>query len=170
MLMLHCASSIVGPSANASEIPGAVSNARRRITDPAEGLIRRVYKHSPKRFRVIIDQLTNKPRAPAAAFELRMADPTRPDKKVDEALSVNVQSSLEAAGLGLTWGMDPERFYAVRVTVADCHNEGLTAFHDPVPDNPHHGVPGNPSTMDRSGTWQEFSQRIQMNTNASSML
>jgi len=30
-------------------------DAALRITEPAEGLIRRVYKHSPKRFRPIVD-------------------------------------------------------------------------------------------------------------------
>jgi hypothetical protein len=116
-----------------------VGDAKRRISDSAEGLIRRVYRHSPRRFRPIIDQLTGRPRAPAAAFELRMADPAKPEKTVDEALSVNVQSSLAAAGLDLTWGMDASRFYAVRITVGDCHANGLEAFFDPVPDNPHHG-------------------------------
>ncbi len=73
-----------------------------RITDATEGLIRRVYKHSPKRFRPVIVQLTQRPRAPAAAFELRLP-------------------------------------VAVRLTVGDCDANGLEAFADPVPGNPHHG-------------------------------
>ena len=52
---------------------------------------------------------------------------------------MNVQSSLAAAGLDLTRGMDASRFYAVRIRVGDCHANGLEAFFDPVPDNPHHG-------------------------------
>jgi hypothetical protein len=116
-----------------------VTDTKRRITEPAEGLIRRVYRHSPRRFRPIIDQLTGIARAPAAAFELRLADPEKPDKKVDEALSVNIESSLIAAGLGPTWGIDISQQYAARITVADCHANGLEAYHDPVPNNPHHG-------------------------------
>jgi hypothetical protein len=77
--------------------------------------------------------LTGRPRAPAAAFELRMADPAKPGKTVDEALSVNVQSSLAAAGFDLTRGLDASRFYAVRITANDCHANGLEAFFDPVP-------------------------------------
>jgi hypothetical protein len=115
-----------------------VTDTKQRLLAPSEGLVRRVW-HSPKRFRPIIDQLTNKQRAPAAAFELRLPDPAKPDRTVDEALSVNIQSSLVAAGLALTWGLDPGRLYAVRITVADCHAKGLEAYTDPMPDNPHHG-------------------------------
>lgn len=116
-----------------------MSDTKQKIVDPTEGLIRRVYRHSPKRFRPIIDQLTGVARAPAAAFELRFADPARPDKKVDEALSVNIESSLRNAGLELTWGMNTDQQYAARITVGDCHANGLEAYRDPVSGNPHHG-------------------------------
>jgi hypothetical protein len=116
-----------------------VNDVKRRIVAAEEGLIRRVYRHSPKRFRPIVDQVTGKPRAPAAASELRLPDAAKPDKIVDEAVSVNVESSLLAAGLDLTWGMDASRLYAIRITVGDCDANGLEAFYDPEPDNPHHG-------------------------------
>jgi hypothetical protein len=58
---------------------------------------------------------------------------------LDEALSVNIESSLIAAGLDQTWGVDITQQYAARITVGDCQANGLGAYHDPVPDNPHHG-------------------------------
>jgi hypothetical protein len=85
---------------------------------------------------MITDQLTGKLRAPAAAFEPRAKD---------EALSVNVESSLLAAGLPLTWSVDLTRQYAARVTVKDCLAVDLEAFHTRIlespsgPANPHHG-------------------------------
>jgi hypothetical protein len=87
---------------------------------------------------VVVDQLTGRQRAPAAAFDLR---------EKEEALSVNVESSLRAAGLQLTWRVDFSKQYAVRVTVGDCCANGLEAFHNPVlsspldeAGNPHHGL------------------------------
>jgi hypothetical protein len=86
---------------------------------------------------MIIDQLTGVPRAPAAAFEPRQKD---------EALSVNLESSLLASGLPLTWRVDLNRQYAARITVGECYANDLGAFHNPLPENPpepenpHHGL------------------------------
>jgi hypothetical protein len=82
---------------------------------------------------MITDQLTGAPRAPAAAFEPRQAD---------EALSVNLESSLRACGLPLTWSTDPTKQYAARITAGDCSDNDLEAFHNPLPENPPH--PENP--------------------------
>lgn len=107
----------------------------RKLSDPTEGLLRRAFRTGKQR--MITDQLTGISRAPAAAFEPR---------KVDEALSVNVESSLLAAGLPLTWSVDPSRQYAARITVGDCTANDLEAFHNPLPENspqpenPHHGL------------------------------
>jgi hypothetical protein len=85
---------------------------------------------------VVDDQLTGAKRAPAAAFEPRAKD---------EALSVNVESSLCAAGLPLLWNVDLRKFYAARITVGDCIANALGAFHEGTPPtandpgNPHHG-------------------------------
>jgi len=95
-------------------------------------------------YRPVFDQITGRFRAPVAAFEPRFPDPTKPDKIVDEALSVNVQSSLHAASLPLTWGVNLERQYVARVTVSDCSAQALEAWHKPIlppdPENPHHGL------------------------------
>jgi hypothetical protein len=86
---------------------------------------------------MITDQLTGNLRAPAAAFEPRAKD---------EALSVNLEASLLAAGLPLTWSVDLSRQYAARITVEDCIAVDLEAFHNPllenplVSANPHHGL------------------------------
>jgi hypothetical protein len=49
--------------------------------------------------------------------------------------------------LPLTWSVNLNKQYAVRITVGDCCANGLDAFHDPVPPspldqtgNPHHGL------------------------------
>jgi hypothetical protein len=109
---------------------------RRRLTDVAEGLIRRAW--GTGRHKMVLDQLTGVHRAPAAAFDLR---------ENEEALSVNLESSLRAAGLPLTWSVNLNRQYAARITVGDCCANGLDAFHDPVlpspldqTGNPHHGL------------------------------
>ena len=113
-----------------------MNGTEQRLTDPNEGLIRRAWRTG--RQKIIIDQLSGARRAPAAAFEPRAKD---------EALSVNVESSLLAAGLPLIWGVDPTRQYAARITVGDCWANGLEAFRNPVlpippddPGNPHHGL------------------------------
>ena len=77
---------------------------------------------------MITDQLTGILRAPAAAFE--------PPAK-DEALSVDLEASLLAAGLPLTRSVET-RQYAARIAVGDC----LEAFHNPLPENP--PMPANP--------------------------
>ena len=103
----------------------------KEIRDRAEGLIRRVWQ-TPRKYRSITDQLTGRVRAPVAAFEPR---------STDEALSVNVESSVRAAGLDpATYSLDLQKHYAARITVADCHDNDLTALRDPQPDNPHHGL------------------------------
>ena len=109
-----------------------------RILDPTEGLLRNGWRLSPKRFRVIVDQMTGQPRAPTAVFEPRAPDPGKPTGTVDEALSDNVESSLLAASLELTWGTDQKKQYTARITVRDCHANDLEAYRDPVPNNPHH--------------------------------
>jgi hypothetical protein len=81
---------------------------------------------------MITDQLTGILRAPAAAFEPRAKD---------EALSVNLEASLLAAGLPLTWSVEI-RQYAARITVGDCLPVDLEAFHNPLPENP--PMPANP--------------------------
>jgi hypothetical protein len=99
-------------------------------------LIRRVWK-KPNKWSPVHDQITGRFRAPAIAFELRLNE---------EAISVNVESSLEAAQLPLTWDLNPQKQYAVRITVSDCTSNGLEAFHNPLtaththPANPHHGL------------------------------
>lgn len=113
----------------------------RKLTDPEEGLLRRVRRTPRPQYNPITDQTTGRSRAPAAAFEPRFPDPAKPDKIVDEALSVNVESSLCAAGLPLTWGADLNKQYVARITVGDCNNQGLEAHHHPLlPENPHHGL------------------------------
>jgi hypothetical protein len=112
-----------------------VNGTERKITDLSEGLIRRAWRTG--RPKIIIDQLTGVRRAPAAAFE---------PQKADEALSVNVESSLLEAGLPLTWSVNPAKQYAARITVGDCSANALEAFHNPLPENPpqpenpHHGL------------------------------
>jgi hypothetical protein len=108
-----------------------------RLHDPQDGVIRRHYRKKGKP-QVVEDQLTGAKRAPAAAFE--------PRPKKDEALSVNVESSLLAAGEPLLWGVNLEKFYAARITVGDCEALHLRAYHTPIdpkppdePGNPHHG-------------------------------
>jgi hypothetical protein len=121
-----------------------VTKGERQLTDMNEGLLRRVHKRPPRKYGPILDQITGRLRAPAAAFEPRFPDPAKPEKIVDEALSINVQSSLHAASLPLTWGADLERQYVARVTVADCSVQTLEAWHKPIlspkHENPHHGL------------------------------
>jgi hypothetical protein len=123
-----------------AETQVGVARTWQKLTDPSEGLLRRVWT-TPRRYGPILDQVTGRDRAPAAAFEPRFPDPAKPDKIVDEALSVNVESSLRAAELPLTWGADLRKHYVARVTVADCTSQDLEARHDPIlPENPHHGL------------------------------
>jgi hypothetical protein len=117
-----------------------VNGAGRKLSDPSESLLRRVRKTPRPTYNPIMDQATGRPRAPVAAFEPRFPDPEKPDKIVDEALSVNVESLLRAACLSLTWGADFRKHYVARITVGDCSNHDLDARHHPIPDNPHHGL------------------------------
>jgi hypothetical protein len=128
-------------SSENAETQVGVERTGQKLTDPSEGLLRRVWRTPRRRYGPILDQVTGRHRAPAAAFEPRFPDPAKPDKIVDEALSVNVESSLRAAGVPLTWGADLRKHYVARVTVADCTSQGLEARHDPIlPENPHHGL------------------------------
>ena len=119
-------------------------NTHTKLTDHTEGLIRQVRRTPKPIYNPIPDQLTGCLRAPAAAFEPRFPNPEKPDAPVDEALSVNVESSLKAADLPLTWMVDLKKQYVARVTVGDCVGNQLEAFHAPTkppqPDNPHHGL------------------------------
>lgn len=117
-----------------------MNQGNQELLDENEGLIRRVW-WTPGKYKPIVDQKTGRQRAPAAAFEPRLPDSRNPDKKVDKALSVNVESSLMEANLPLTWGGDPSKQYAARITVLDCHSNELRAFSDPLlPSNPHHAL------------------------------
>jgi hypothetical protein len=124
----------------------SVYSSDQKLTEPNEGLIRRVWKTPRKKYGPVHDQLTDRLRAPAAAFEPRFPDPQKPDRPVDEALSINVESSLRAAGLPLTWSVDLRKQYAARITVGDCIANDLEAYHNPLPEtpshpaNPHHGL------------------------------
>ena len=122
-----------------------MTRGERQLTDPDEGLLRRVQKTPHHRYDPISDQITGRLRAPAAAFEPRFPDLKKPERKVDEALSVNVQSLLTAANLPLTEGTNIRKQYVARITVADCSAHGLEVWHSPTrppehPDNPYHGL------------------------------
>lgn len=84
-----------------------MTKGERQLTDMNEGLLRRVHKRPPRKYGPVLDQITGRLRAPAAAFEPRFPDPAKPEKIVDEALSINVQSSLRAASLPLNVGRGP---------------------------------------------------------------
>jgi hypothetical protein len=123
-----------------AEISNGATNRGVKLSDPTEGLLRRAYR-TGRPGKTVIDQISGVARAPAAAFEPRLPDPQRPDKKVDEALSVNVESSLRTAGLPLTWGANPSTQYVARITVGDCLANNLEAYRKPLlPENPHHGL------------------------------
>src|SRR6266705_1984276 len=65
----------------------SVTSSDRKLTEPSEGLIRRVRKTPRKMYGPVHDELMDCFRAPAAAFEPRFPDPQKPDRPVDEALS-----------------------------------------------------------------------------------
>ena len=99
------------------------------LTDPAETLIRRAFWEKKRRKSFVEDQLTGW-RPTAAAFE--------PSRK-NTYLSVNIEASLTAAEKPPTWGIDHERFYAVRVAIRACSDCNLQVKSVPVEGNPHHG-------------------------------
>ena len=102
--------------------------------------MRRVRRTPRAQYNPIPDQITGRFRAPAAAFEPRFPDPAKPNKIIDEALSINVESSLLEARFPLTWSADPDKQYVARITVGDCIKQTLVAYHCPdLPKNPHHG-------------------------------
>jgi hypothetical protein len=117
-----------------------VAKTGRKLTDFGEGLLRRVRRTPRSQWNPIPDQISGRPRAPAAAFEPRFPDPANPGKIIDEALSVNVESLLLAAALPLTWEANLKMHYVARITVADCASQDLCAHHHPLPQNPHHGL------------------------------
>src|SRR5260221_14633828 len=89
--LLHWPALARALSAGKTAIQTGVST-ETSLTDPSEGLIRRVRKTPKREYGQILDPITQRSRAPAAAFEPRFYDPNKPDRPVDEALSVNVQS------------------------------------------------------------------------------
>ncbi len=109
-----------------------------QILTPDEGLIRHAIKSKTKKQKKIFDPVAQKWRAPAAAFEPYVYNPSRPGKPADTHLSVNIESSLVAADLPLHWNV-PVSFYTARIQVEDCANNGLTVWRQPRPENPHHG-------------------------------
>ena len=109
----------VAPNEESQILAGvSVRSGDRKLTEPSEGLIRRVRKTPRNMYGPVHDELMGCFRAPAAAFEPRFPDPQKPHRPVDEALSVNVKSLLRTAGLPLTWGLEPRKQYAARITVA----------------------------------------------------
>lgn len=104
---------------------------RRLLRDPSEPLIRRGYWKDKRAKTFVKDQVTGRWRPPAAAFQ--------PRRDREAYLSVNIESSMAAAGLPPDWGVDHARFYAVRLTVGACARCGLPVAREPVEDNPHHG-------------------------------
>jgi hypothetical protein len=129
----------VSSPSNEVQTSHSATNRGTKLSDPSEGLLRRAYR-TGRPGKIVIDQITGIARAPAAAFEPRLPDPQKPDKKTDEALSVNVESSLRTAGLPLTWGANASTQYVARITVGDCLASDLEAYKKPLPDNPHHGL------------------------------
>jgi hypothetical protein len=92
------------------------------------------------------DQITGKLRPPAAAFEPRLPENRPAAKRHDKYLSVNIWSSLAAAGKNADWGCDHLHFYAARLPAGACHALALGVTWEPVTnspnpndDNPHHG-------------------------------
>jgi hypothetical protein len=137
---LRCANSARAPSTSKQPEISTGANNSDLLSDPAEGLLRRAYRSRRGAGKIVIDQLTGVARAPVAAFEPRLPDPKKPDKKVDEALSVNVESLVRAAGLPLTWSANPSTQYVARITVGNCIANNLEARRKPLPENPHHGL------------------------------
>lgn len=109
----------------------------REVSDPNEGLLRRVWRTPKAKSGSVQVQITGRLRAAFAAFEPRFPDPGKPDKKVDKVLSVNIESSVLAAGLSVNFDIDLNKQYIARVTVGDCSSLGLKVFHDPITDPPH---------------------------------
>jgi hypothetical protein len=116
-----------------------VATPDKQLTDPEEGLIRRVMKSKDRARRKFKDR-DGTWRVPALTLELRPAE--------GRFMSVNLQSSLLAAGCPLSFV--PSDFPGnqnavlfVRFTVGLCSELGLPVFHQPrPPHNPHHGGVG----------------------------
>jgi hypothetical protein len=102
----------------------------RLLRDPSETLIRRGYWKDKRARTFVRDQVTGRWRPPAAAFQ--------PRKDRESYLSVNIESSMAAAGQPPDWGVDHARFFAVRLTVGACSGCGLSTAREPVDGNPHH--------------------------------
>ena len=132
--------------------PKGLKTPGEAIKDLEEGLIRRGRRTGGQKY--IIDQMTGMCRPPAAMFEPRLPQ-NRPDAKVtDKYISVNILSSLQAAGLSPDWGGNNESFYSVSLRAEICFNLGLTVTWEPVDSNPHHGGINGVAelyTVDRDG-------------------
>jgi hypothetical protein len=109
-----------------------VAEEQDEICDPDEGLIRRAYRDTSRKWRPIYDLVAQRWRAPSKVFELRQGE---------ESLSVSVESSLRTALLPPTGHADSTRFYAARITVGDCQRHSLRTCWDRRPPNdPHHAL------------------------------
>jgi hypothetical protein len=103
----------------------------RLLRDPSETLIRRGRWKDKRAKTFVKDQVTGRWRPPATAFQ--------PRKDREAYLSVNIESSMAAAGLPPDWRVEHSGFYAVRLTVGTCSGCGLPVAREPVADNQHHG-------------------------------
>ena len=95
----------------------------------------------------VIDQITMKPRPPAAIFEPRLPENRPTARHYDRYLSVNIHSSLTAAGLPRDWNCAHAEYYLATLATGACHALGLRvtweplfAEADPNDNNPHHGA------------------------------
>jgi hypothetical protein len=116
-----------------------------RVTDRDELVIRRAYRKKSEP--LIQDQVTGRFRLPAKAFEPRLPQNRPRATRFDRYLSVNIASSLRAAGLPLNWGCDDTKFIAGSLAVGSIDALGLRVTAEPVwipeagqPINPHHGA------------------------------
>ena len=93
---------------------------------------------------MVFDQRLQRYRLPAAAFEPRLPENRPKAARHDKYLSVNIESSLLAAGLSLDWGCHHDRFYAGKLLVGAVETAALSTTWEPVEDevpiNPHHGA------------------------------
>ena len=123
--------------------PNGVAMPQQPINSDTEGLVRRGRRKAQAYF---TDQITGKLRPPISVFEPRLPQ-TRPKAtKWDKYLSVNICSSLRAAGLPVDWNSNSHEFYGVLLTVGSCKELGLSVTWEPIEDlskpheiNPHHG-------------------------------
>ncbi len=124
--------------------PLGVSQPREQVQRGDDWVIRRAYRTGKQKY--IRDQQTGKLRPPSAAFEPRLKELKPNLERDEEYLSVNILSSLLAAGESREWGFDKARLYAAQLLTQSCHDLALTVTWEPVEDpskpqddNPHHG-------------------------------